>query len=583
MTTVSFLRFTKRKYRRIDDSSVDEEEDNLELQPSVVPPLVRPSREHQPEPFSSSYPLTAPVTISAVFDHATGTTRRFSDPTVRLPLIDQTTTHKQPRMATADSEAFVPACTNSMRLLQAQAFILTFISYATYHAARTPLSIVKSALHDWGPFTDFEIGLLDTTFLTAYAIGLFITGPLGDRSNLRIFLGCGLFYVGIACASLGLAETFNLHFILFFLVVSVFHGLAQATGWPAVVTVMARWFGPSGRGTIMGVWNAHSSIGNIVGKLVCSAAITISWGTSFTTIGAVAIGVGIMMFIFVIPSPADVYGRPKDVDQPQIQQSLLIAPSIPASPNGVVAVEVEPVVHEPLPFMKALLIPGVLEYSFSLFFSKLICYALGLWLPYYLVKVVKVNEDEAGYISTFFDWGGVVGGFVIGVFADWSGKSGSTSVAFALVSIPALFAYQYLATTTTAMNILFLFIVGVLVNGPYTLISSAVSADLGSHVSLRGNPLAMSTVTGIIDGFGSVGAAFEGILIGVLLSDSSSSGWTFVFYMLMIMSLACALCLWRIVVHEWTGHGAYGANQGDVDGHDLHSEEALFGESSGNA
>ena len=46
---------------------------------------------------------------------------------------------------------------------------------------------------------------------------------------------------------------------------------------------------------------------------------------------------------------------------------------------------------------------------------------------------------------------------------------------------------------------------GALVNGPYCLITTAVSADLGTHRSLQGNKMALATVTAIIDGTGSVG------------------------------------------------------------------------------
>ncbi|GCB84287.1 hypothetical protein scyTo_0024982, partial [Scyliorhinus torazame] len=45
---------------------------------------------------------------------------------------------------------------------------------------------------------------------------------------------------------------------------------------------------------------------------------------------------------------------------------------------------------------------------------------------------------------------------------------------------------------------------GALVNGPYALITTAVSADLGTHKSLTGNSKALSTVTAIIDGTGSI-------------------------------------------------------------------------------
>lgn len=47
--------------------------------------------------------------------------------------------------------------------------------------------------------------------------------------------------------------------------------------------------------------------------------------------------------------------------------------------------------------------------------------------------------------------------------------------------------------------------VGLLVNGPYALITTAVSTELGTHQSLRGSARALATVTAIIDGTGSIG------------------------------------------------------------------------------
>ena len=65
-------------------------------------------------------------------------------------------------------------------------------------------------------------------------------------------------------------------------------------------------------------------------------------------------------------------------------------------------------------------------------------------------------------------------------------------------------------------NIVLLFVVGLLVNGPYSLITTAVSAELGTHPSLRGSGKALATVTSIIDGTGSIGAAFGPFLAGAL-------------------------------------------------------------------
>jgi OPA family glycerol-3-phosphate transporter-like MFS transporter 1/2 len=63
------------------------------------------------------------------------------------------------------------------------------------------------------------------------------------------------------------------------------------------------------------------------------------------------------------------------------------------------------------------------------------------------------------------------------------------------------------------------------VNGPYSLITTAVSAELGTHESLRNSEKALATVTSVIDGFGSIGAAVGPLLAGFI-------GITNVFYML---------------------------------------------------
>lgn len=44
-------------------------------------------------------------------------------------------------------------------------------------------------------------------------------------------------------------------------------GFMQATGWPSVVAVMGNWYGKGKRGAVMGIWNAHTSVGNILGSV----------------------------------------------------------------------------------------------------------------------------------------------------------------------------------------------------------------------------------------------------------------------------------------------------------------------------
>jgi len=94
------------------------------------------------------------------------------------------------------------------------------------------------------------------------------------------------------------------------------------------------------------------------------------------------------------------------------------------------------------------------------------------------------------------------------------------------------------------MNILLQWIAGSFVNGPYALITTAVSAELGTKVS---NSNALATVTAIIDGTGSIGAAIGPFLAGMV----SETGWANVFYMVMIADLLALISLLRIAVQEW--------------------------------
>ncbi len=66
-----------------------------------------------------------------------------------------------------------------------------------------------------------------------------------------------------------------MHVFSYYVMVSVLAGLFQSTGWPSVVSIVANWSGKGKRGLIMGIWNANTSVGNILGTVV--AAALLSW------------------------------------------------------------------------------------------------------------------------------------------------------------------------------------------------------------------------------------------------------------------------------------------------------------------
>ena len=110
-------------------------------------------------------------------------------------------------------------------------------------------------------------------------------------------------------------------------------GMFQTTGWPGVVTVMANWFGKGKRGLIMGIWNSHTSIGNILGALIAGAFVNDNWGLAFVMPGLLMVLTSIIIFLFLVPEPSIIGLHP-----PKQQRGPLDSP-MPSSNNLAEAME----------------------------------------------------------------------------------------------------------------------------------------------------------------------------------------------------------------------------------------------------
>ncbi|XP_034538899.1 glucose-6-phosphate exchanger SLC37A2-like [Notolabrus celidotus] len=459
-------------------------------------------------------------------------------------------------------------------------FFLTYIIYTAYHLSRKPVSIVKSQLHrncsnllhpadlnitnndnwcNWAPFDQDDyrtlFGVLDSSFLCSYAIGMYFSGMLAERLPLRCYLSVGMLMSGLFTCLFGLGFYLDIHSLGYYASVEVMNGLMQTTGWPAVVACVGNWFGKGKRGFIMGVWNSHTSVGNILGSLIAGAFVSSAWGMSFIVPGLIIASTGILCFFFLVEKPEDV-----DCTPPLHHESSETGPSLQTASHtdktspckGAISTEpAEPVEEhtEAISFCGALRIPGVVEFSLCLFFTKLVCYTFLYWLPFYLSHAAHLDAEEAGYMSTLFDAGGIVGGITAGLVSDYTGGRATTCCVMLLTAAPMLFLYNHIQQMSHAATIGMLLLCGVLVNGPFALITTAVAADLGTHESLRGNSRALSTVAAIIDATGSVGAALGPLLAGVI----SETGWNNVFYMLITSDLLACLLLSRLVYKEAQG------------------------------
>uniref|UniRef100_A0A4W3H0F0 Sugar phosphate exchanger 3 n=1 Tax=Callorhinchus milii TaxID=7868 RepID=A0A4W3H0F0_CALMI len=374
--------------------------------------------------------------------------------------------------------------------------VLTFLCYTSYHLSRKPISIVK--VHMW-------VNCLCPPTLSLSS------GMFGERLPLRYYLSVGMLLSGLFTSLFGLGFYWKIHNIWFFVIVQVANGLVQTTGWPSVVTCVGNWFGKGKRGFIMGVWNSHTSVGNILGSLIAGVWVSSAWGLSFIVPGIIIAVMGIVCFFFLVERK---YLPPLSGCVVRIQSC------------GVLRVCRDAAVWSACSHAAVSLLQGVVEFALCLLFAKLVSYTFLFWLPLYLSHVGHLDPKNAGDISTLFDVGGIIGGILAGVVSDYTGGRATTCYVMLITAAPMLFLYNYIGQSGLATVIGMLIVCGALVNGPYALITTAVAADLGTHKCLKGNAKALSTVTAIIDGTGSIGAALGPLLAGFI------TDWNKVFYML---------------------------------------------------
>ncbi|CAK1592814.1 unnamed protein product [Parnassius mnemosyne] len=487
---------------------------------------------------------------------------------------------------------------NRLRWYQVTVLVLTYFTYMTYHLTRKPISVVKSVLHqncsglqpppgvdptndqwcNWAPFDTSDantlLGALDSAFLFSYAGAMFVSGMVAERVDLRYFLSLGMLVSAIFCYLFGLGRTLGIHSISFYLLVQAGAGIAQTTGWPGTVATVGKWFGNSKKGLIFGIWNSHTSLGNILGTVMAAEFVERDWALSFIypAMGMGCVGALVWLLLpseprhvgLVISSRSESRQSRRSEDEEEPSQVIVGDQAASLRPNRHSANAPPPQSDEAdestsllrrssgreggaVSLTRALAIPGVLEFSLSLFFAKLVSYTFLYWLPLYINTSTSLTPKESGELSTAFDVGGVAGAVLAGLLADCLGCPALVCAAFYALCAPALLAYQRWGAASYALNVALLVAGGALVNGPYALITTAVSADLGTHSSLAGDSKALATVTAIIDGTGSIGAAIGPMLAGVV---SSSGSWSHVFYMLITCDFLALCLLLRIVKSE---------------------------------
>lgn len=324
-----------------------------------------------------------------------------------------------------------------------------------------------------------------------------------------------------------------------------------------MVEAVGSWFPEGKRGFVMGIWNTHVSVGNIIGSAIAAAFVKEAWGLSFIVPGLMIAFMGIIVAVFLVPDPDFVGLESKrssstgsSTNYKHIARSTLVSPDPMAHSSDEEDSFDDVYEVQPIGLWGALRIPGVIEYSLCLFFAKLVSYTFLFWLPLYITNIriggKEYNDADAADWAILFDVGGAFGGILAGLLVDRTKCPGLINVVMLVLAAPSLFLFKFHGESSLPLFITYMILSGFFVNGPYALITTAVSASLGTHDCLQGNTKAMAVVTSIIDATGSLGAAIGPLLAGII----SAHSWDDVFYMLIACDVIAAVLLSRQVVNE---------------------------------
>ncbi|KAF0299908.1 Glucose-6-phosphate exchanger SLC37A2 [Amphibalanus amphitrite] len=395
-------------------------------------------------------------------------------------------------------------------------FCLLWVGYALTYFLRKPLGVIKADLRDQAGLNEAQLGWLDAALLAPYALAQMALAPAGQRLGARRTLGLGLLAAGGAMLPFGLVGGPGAMAMMLAL-----NGAAQSCCWPACARSLAEWFPDNRRNSVFGLFGTSAFGGGILGTAV-SVYLQGAYGWRlvhlFPALLCMSFG---LLVLLVLYSPEELGVAVHE------KESAVTKSSIPDAAQR-------------LTWRDVWQIPVIPEVAVSLFFLKLVRYAMYMWLPMFLSQQLHYGRQAAGLLSLSFDVGAVLGSAVIGVAVDrvFAGRALAGCLLSVVASTLSLLLFSLTSGWGAPANGLLLLMAGLFNGGPDTLLGAAIPTELGQRDERR----AAQAASGAVNGFGSVGTFLEGPLLGAV---ALHLGWPAVFYSMVLSSALAVLCVLR--------------------------------------
>lgn len=381
----------------------------------------------------------------------------------------------------------------SLQRWRVQIFIITWLAYAAFYFTRKAFSVAKLGIAEDPTFTLDKAAManLDALYLAAYAVGQFAWGVFADRYGTRVVVLGGLVVSALAALAMGTFATLPI-----FASCMVIQGLAQSTGWSGLCKNIGSFFATRERGRVLGYWSTCYAFGGLVATPFAgwwAYQISHDWRMAFVSSAGVVIVVAVLFFLLQ-------RNRPQDVGLPAVEA------------------QVQPTGRDDVPrenywtaLRKVLANRTVLILGMAYFLLKPARYAILMWGPVIVYeRMPSIGKVASAIVPSAFEVAGLVGPILIGIVSDK--LFGARRMPACVLSLMALTLWLILFVPTMQSGNLYLvvgllFMMGVTLYGPDSMISGAAAIDFGTSESA-------GTATGFVNGCGSVGAILGGLLPG---------------------------------------------------------------------
>ncbi len=275
---------------------------------------------------------------------------------------------------------------------------------------------------------------------------------------------------------------------------------------------------------MLGLWSSCYAFGGLVASPFAgwwAYTLVGTWHAAFISSAAVVAVVAVLFFIFQRNTPEDV-GLPAVEPEPELTVEETEA-------NSKLSV------WEPL--KEILRNRTVLVLGLAYFLLKPARYAILLWGPVIVFEQMpSVGKVGAAIIPTAFELAGLLGPIMIGLASDkLFGARRMPACVLSLLALTVTLALfmAVLNTGSVLLVVALLFVMGLTLYGPDSMISGAAAIDFGKAK-------AGATAAGFVNGCGSVGAVLGGLLPGYF--DSVT---------VFIVFAGCALFSALVLIPHW--------------------------------